>query len=414
MAELRHSRGVRMFVFHDDDFFTQNPDRDLARVTALRDALWARDVRDIAVVVEARPDDLSAPVFAVLQQIGLLRVYLGIEAGCSQDLRTLGRGVSLSANWRGLEFLRGLNVFACYNMLIFDPETTLGSLRESLDFIRQNADIPMNFCRTEVYVGTPLMQRLARQGRLRGDVFGWDYSISDPPADRAFRLFARAFVDRNFRCDGLMNSNLGLGYHLHLLKQFYPHALSPELWQRCVAVIRRVNLDSVGWMERIADFAESPAASENAASEGFAARITESAEQASRSLENLVGETTAQLAAAARGQRSSATPLWCSVAAATLALSPLACDPVPPQHPPDPLPPPTQTVSPEDEPPDDSRFAEPPPGDDDAVIADPTAPEPPPPPPPPHDPVPPPHPRPDPRPPPPPPDPLPPPHDLER
>jgi len=41
----------------------------------------------------------------------------------------------------------------------------------------------MNFCRTEVYVGTPLMRRLEREGRLVGDVFGWDYAIADPRAD---------------------------------------------------------------------------------------------------------------------------------------------------------------------------------------------------------------------------------------
>jgi len=70
------------------------------------------------------------------------------------------------------------------------------ALRASLDFWQQHADVPMNFCRTEVYVGTPLMHRLAREGRLIGDEFGWDYHISDPRAEIAFRVFARALYDR--------------------------------------------------------------------------------------------------------------------------------------------------------------------------------------------------------------------------
>ena len=94
-------------------------------------------------------------------------------------------------------------------MLIFDPETRVASLRESLAFLREYADVPMNFCRTEIYPGTPLKTKLAREGRLIGDVFGWDYEIRDPAAERAFRVFASAFLDRNFRCDGLMNATLG-------------------------------------------------------------------------------------------------------------------------------------------------------------------------------------------------------------
>ena len=155
-----------------------------------------------------------------------MRVYLGVEAGSTQGLRVLGRGVDLDQNRAALEWLRAQGVYTCFNMLVFDPESTIRGLRESFAFLRQYADAPMNFCRTEIYVGTPLQEKLAREGRLLGDVFGWDYAIREPAAERAFRIFARAFLDRNFRCDGLMNSTLGLGYHLHLLRTFYPRAAS--------------------------------------------------------------------------------------------------------------------------------------------------------------------------------------------
>ena len=39
MAQLRSERAARMFVFHDDDFFTRDHARDLLRSRALRDAL---------------------------------------------------------------------------------------------------------------------------------------------------------------------------------------------------------------------------------------------------------------------------------------------------------------------------------------------------------------------------------------
>jgi len=344
LRRVRRERGARMIIFHDDDFFTRNHERDLARVTALRDALRRRDVNDLAFVVKARPDDLDDRVFAVLREIGLLRVYIGIEAGSTQGLKTLGRGVDVAQNERALAFLRRLDVYACYNMLVFDPDSTIRSLRSSFGFVRDNADVPMNFCRTEIYPGTPLHLRLSREERLIGDSFGWDYEISDAPAERAFRIFARSFLDRNFRCDGLMNSTLGLGYHLHLLRHFYPRTLTSDLRANVEHAIRKVNLDCVDRMSRVIDFAEREPSSR--LGDEFAMQTLEEVTRANRSLEDEVASATEACVRAAQGVRSpsmSSRSLLFAAAAATLAFSPLGCTKSPP--PPDPLPPPREITA---------------------------------------------------------------------
>jgi len=290
-------------------------------------------------------------------------------------------------------------------MLIFDPETSARSLRDSLSFLKRNADVPMNFCRTEIYVGTPLMHKLEREKRLFGDVFGWDYAISDPAAERAFRVFARAFLDRNFRCDGLMNSTLSLGYYLHLLRQFYPRCVTSQLRDKTAQTIRRVNLDCVARMTEIVDFAESERSLHPGALEEFTGHLVEDVTRANHTLEAQVAEASHQILAAARGvSRPSARMRWGAAAAAAIALSPLACDPLAPPPPPDPLPPPkvrdnepgegseALVVEQKD---DNSQFAQPPPDQRDASIALPPPDPPPPPttihpPPPPPDPLPPP------------------------
>jgi radical SAM superfamily enzyme YgiQ (UPF0313 family) len=418
MAELRRKRGVRMFVFHDDDFFTRDHARDLARVTALRDALRRRGVDDVAVVVKARPDDVDERVFAVLEEIGLLRVYLGIEAGSTSGLKVLGRGVDLAENRRALGFLQEREIYTCFNMLAFDPESTVRSLRETFGFIREHAGVPMNFCRTEIYVGTPLEKKLAREGRLVGDVFGWDYAIRDPAAERAFRVFASAFLDRNFRCDGLMNATLGLGYHLHLLRTFYPHAITPALEAMVEQTTRRVNLDCVERMNAILDFAASPASLDAACFEDFTAVTAEAVTRANAVLEDEVAEATQAIVRAALAPRAARparnVPVWQAISAATLAIAPLACDPVPHPPPPDPVPVPTLVVGPPDAGVMVPTPVDPPPPPN---IRDLPPPDPPPPPvirdagppPPPMDPLPPPTVKKKPPPPPPPPDPLPPP-----
>jgi len=386
IALLRRERGARMLVFHDDDFFTRNHERDLGRVTALRDAMQARGVNDVALVLKARPDDLDEDVFAVLQEIGLLRVYIGIEAGSSQGLKTLGRGVDIEANQKALDFLRSRDIYACFNMLIFDPQTSVASLRQSLAFLHANADVPMNFCRAEIYPGTPLHKKLAREGRLIGDVFGWDYEIADPAAERAFRVFAKAFLDRNFRCDGLMNSNLSLGYYLHLLKQFYPRSMSSSLRRRALATIERVNRDAAARMLDIVEFASSSRAEDPQAFDEFAQLTAEEVARADLALESEVAEASHAILSAARGASRPRPALrWTAAAAAAIALSPLACDPIPPPPPPDPLPPPSlheDASTREGQPAHGGhRFAQPPPGS--SVDAGPIAlppPDPPPPP----------------------------------
>ena len=352
MAQLRRDRGVRMFVFHDDDFFTRDHVRDLARATALRDALRARDVKDVAIVVKARPDDVDPKVFDVLEDIGLLRVYLGIESGSTRGLKVLGRGVDMKDNRRALAFLRSRDVYTCFNMLVFDPESTVSSLRESFEFLREVPTVPMNFCRTEIYVGTPLMTKLEREGRLIGDVFGWDYVIRDPRAERAFRIFAKAFLDRNFRCDGLMNTTLGLGYHLHLLRHFYPRAMSTELRRLADDTTRRVNLDSVSRMLAILDFAESHVADDPAALEDFVADATEEANVAAQRLEAQVREATFTIIRAATSPpRVRRVAMWQAAGAAALAMGPLAgCGKTSGPPPPDPLPPPTYVEPPPPDP----------------------------------------------------------------
>ncbi|MBS2012724.1 MAG: cobalamin-dependent protein [Deltaproteobacteria bacterium] len=353
MAELRRTRGARMFVFHDDDFFTRDHVRDLERVTALRDELWARGVRDIAMVVKARPDDVDPQVFDVLEQIGLLRVYLGIESGSTRGLKVLGRGVDMADNRRALAFLQERDVYTCFNMLVFDPESSIAGLRESFQFLREIPSVPMNFCRTEIYVGTPLMTKLEREGRLIGDAFGWDYVIREPRAERAFRIFAKAFLDRNFRCDGLMNSTLGLGYHAHLLRQFYPRATTRALRELADTTTRAVNTDSVDRMLAILDFAASPASDDAAARADFTARATEAANAASKRLEARVAEATDAFVRAAFSPPRAAprVPVWKAVSAAALALGPIAaCGKSTALPPPDPLPPPTQVQPPPPDP----------------------------------------------------------------
>src|ERR1022692_189653 len=199
MAIMRREQGIDIFVFHDDNFFIPNHGKSLARLHALADAIEAEGLRDFATVVKARPGDVHPEVFRVLvERLGCIRCFVGIETDADQGLITLRRWGKSSQNHRAIDVAQSLGLFVCFNILMFDPDTTLASVRKNLDFIEYAADFPFNFGRVELYAGTPLLARMQAEGRCRGDYLQWDYDLSAGDIQRFYDLAMACFLPRNF------------------------------------------------------------------------------------------------------------------------------------------------------------------------------------------------------------------------
>lgn len=267
MVALRQERGVDTFVFHDDNFFLPNPARSLERIEALGDALDARGIGRIATVVKARPPDVTPAVFQAMQRrLGLTRVFLGIETDAEQGLQTLERRVARQQNHEAMRVLRELGVYVCFNLLVFDPDTTLESLEANLAFMREHGDSPFNFGRVELYAGTPLLERMQREGRCSGDYLGWDYRLADAKVQRVFELTTRAFYARNFAAGALANRLMGTRFDVEMCRHFHPGAYQPGWLGRAKALSRSLALDSVQALEHLVAHARSDApAGEDAA-----------------------------------------------------------------------------------------------------------------------------------------------------
>ncbi len=260
MAALVRERGVDTFIFHDDNFFLPRPELSLARIEALGDALDARGVGRIATVVKARPPDVTRPVFEAMQErLGLTRVFLGIETDAEQGLATLERRVAKQQNHEAMRVLEELGVYVCFNLLVFDPDTTLESLETNLAFMREFGDSPFNFGRVELYAGTPLLARMQREGRCSGDYLGWDYTLASPHVQRVFELATRAFYARNFAAGALANRLMGTRFDVEMCRHFHPRVYRPEWLARAKALSRALALDSVRGLERLVERARSDA-----------------------------------------------------------------------------------------------------------------------------------------------------------
>jgi radical SAM superfamily enzyme YgiQ (UPF0313 family) len=223
MLEMKRQRDIDVFVFHDDNFFLPGHKKNFERLSALADALGRRDIGKIATVVKARPTDVDMDVFKVLKhRLGCIRVYVGVETDADQGLETLRRWSASKQNHKAIDIVRELDLYTCFNMLIFDPDTTLDDVGINVEFMRWASEYPSNFGRVELYAGTPLLHRMLQEKRCRGDWMQWDYALASPEMERVFSMSMQAFWERNFGESALANKIMGTRFDIEVCKHFHP------------------------------------------------------------------------------------------------------------------------------------------------------------------------------------------------
>ena len=287
------ARGTEIFVFHDDNFFMPGHRKNLERFHALADALEARGLTRFATVVKARPTDVDLDVFRVLvERLHCIRCYIGVETDSEQGLETLRRWSRPRHNREAIEVVRQLGLYVCFNMLIFDPDTTVETLNVNLDFMEATAEFPFNFGRVELYAGTPLLHRMLAEGRARGDYLRWDYRLHDPQIERVFKIALAAYYDRNFGPDALNNFIMGTRFDLEVARHFHPEVYDPRWGDRGRALSRRLGQDSVaGLREIVAHVERSPTpALDGALAEMLGRRLRETEREVLAGARQLAGE----------------------------------------------------------------------------------------------------------------------------
>jgi anaerobic magnesium-protoporphyrin IX monomethyl ester cyclase len=258
MVSMQRRRGIDIFVFHDDNFFVPGHKRNAERFSALADALESKRIGPFATVVKARPTDVNPEVFRILKErLHCIRVYVGIETDADQGLETLGRWAQPRHNRDAIKILRELDMYACFNMLIFDPDTTIESLETNIAFIREAAEFPFNFGRVELYAGTPLLARMQNEKRCWGDYMQWDYDLASPEVERIFSLSMRCFHQRNFGDAALANDLMGTRFDVSVAGHFHSDRFE-EVWlDEGKRLTRELALDSADALSEIVEHVKS-------------------------------------------------------------------------------------------------------------------------------------------------------------
>lgn len=253
MAGLWHREGGPcIFCFHDDNLLKPRPEDTLTRLGQIRSSLDARGVGRLGLIGKCRPDCVTPELARSLREMGVIRLYVGVENASEMGALHLNRARQTEHVDAALAACREAGIFVCYNLLIFEPDAKLEDIAANIAFIRGHADHPVNFCRAEPYAGTPLAQKLADRGALTGSYLGYDYRITDDRTELLFRICAAAFRQRNFDPSGVANRYMGLGYSQVVLEHFYPElgaARHESLRRACRALTRGIALETADFLE---------------------------------------------------------------------------------------------------------------------------------------------------------------------
>ena len=183
MRWLHDARGISIFLFQDDDFplfgrvwkrWTRELIAELYTAGLPGRAIWK---------INCRADAVDEELIAEMKAAGLYLVYMGLESGDGQGLDTLDKGISVEQNLAAVATLKRLGLVFDFGFMLLDPSSTFASIRNNLGFLRTitgDGSVAAVFCRMLPYDGTPIKDRLAAEGRLRGDVCDPDYEFLDP------------------------------------------------------------------------------------------------------------------------------------------------------------------------------------------------------------------------------------------
>ncbi|HLN88981.1 MAG TPA: radical SAM protein, partial [Candidatus Binatia bacterium] len=254
MKQLCFENGIRIFNFQDDNFFLPNQRQAIERFRLLRDRLKQEKIEGIAIAIKARPESINTESIKILDDLGLFRVFLGVENASANGLKNLNRIQTIEQTLNALTVLNDFDIHVAYNFLMFEPDASMADILLNIRFMERHLDNPFNFCRAEAYAGTGLEAKLKAENRLLGSYFGFDYRLTDPKCEIFHQIANYAFFDRNFSDYGLHYFNMQVDFYFQLLRRFYPNLLSETLRSEVKNFIKQTNLDTYHWLSEIYDF----------------------------------------------------------------------------------------------------------------------------------------------------------------
>lgn len=189
--ERAYELGCRMMEFVDADFLGTTAE-GLVRGHEIADA----NPIGVSIMAATRADTIVRHVRLIerLRDVGFVKWQVGIESADPDTLKRYRKGMTLSTSMRAIELLDALGLSMRLEFIMFEPGTTLTTLRANLDLLGELAERGIRIQRAlfnRLRVGrwsSEIFGTLARERRLVRHIFPlYDYVDVDPTVAAIWR-----------------------------------------------------------------------------------------------------------------------------------------------------------------------------------------------------------------------------------
>lgn len=202
-------RGITEVEFSDDEFIGGRNDDNIARIRAIADGMerlsakygikfsFRMFTRPNIIYREGDPDgknETMRQLLLRLKEVGLVKVFVGIEAGNEAQLRRYARGMRLSEATESVKIVRSMGLGLDSGFIMFDPWLTVDEMLENARYFRDNNLIVSNqwpFRPMAINHGSRMVERLRKEGMLgreNPNFMSYEYRFKDPAIEKIARI----------------------------------------------------------------------------------------------------------------------------------------------------------------------------------------------------------------------------------
>jgi len=207
MKKLFTETGCTVLLFQDDDFPVRAYDG--AWINTFCSEIENTGLAGrIAWKTNCRPDEIDRDTFLMMKKHGLYLVFTGLEDGTDEGLRRLNKRTTAEKGLEGVGILRELDIGFDFGFMLFQPETSFGSLRENLSYLERvcrDGYTPVSFLRLLPYFDTQVEKDLREQGRIRGAPGSLDYNFRTGSLDACWSAVGDCFAEWLWGRKGFVN-----------------------------------------------------------------------------------------------------------------------------------------------------------------------------------------------------------------
>ncbi len=257
MRGLYERDNVRFFIFQDDDFAAKT-NKQRQWISSFLNALDEDGLTGkIGWRISCRVDDVDEELLTRCREYGLISVFMGVESGNIEGLRTLNKHVTVEDNLSAINTLKKIGLPFEIGFMLFDPDSTLETVAENIKFLRKIAadgSCSIPFSKMLPYAGTPIEMKLKEEGRLRGTLSNPNYTFLDPRLNFYAMFVSQVFRFRNFSILGLVERLRAARTVQLLVRMFYDAPNIDEYEEALLKITAKANVTALNTLETALGF----------------------------------------------------------------------------------------------------------------------------------------------------------------